>query len=631
MRKSVWMACILSGCMIISAGMTAFAEEVPTSEEIAAAVLAEDAAGSGLETGEESDRMIAAEETCEDSQVIPEIVAEPVTAEEERTEAAEAEEVPAEEKRSEEMQAAENDAEEGQTEETGMGSDEIPEEGIQVQIDADSASASGTSGTLSWAVYGNTLQFTGSGVMGSYFSEPAPWQAFAEDITEVSLPAGIISIGNSAFANMVRLERVNLPEGLKEIGWHAFEGCSALKSIHIPSSVEFIGHWAFDSCSSLTDASFGGGKQQVSQVLFSGNAPLLLAAGYDLTFSGTSVDLTWTFDGTVLKLSGSGEMRRYASYESALLMAGNEVSPWCFLNSFVKKLVLAPVAEITSCAFMDLSALTSVVIPDGVEVIGTGAFYGCTALKTVYIPKSVKSLMRMSFSDQGKPGSAAHVIDVYYEGSEEEWQNVQSDSNNLIDQAIMHFGSSPEESEEKAHQLSVSGLKAAPAGMMRVNLAWNKTEGAAGYLILRGGKQIGYSVTNTYTDGEANAEDFNYYWVIPFTKKDGKIVKGALSNYVWALGRTVGSIEKVTASGTKGGVSLSWAAAQGANGYVILSKTGSNKAAFNAPVRTSVPSYTDTAASGTVKFYWVYAVYNGQSGNTMAAGKVSPFAWAVAK
>ena len=184
----------------------------------------------------------------------------------------------------------------------------------------------------------------------------------------------------------------------------------------------------------------------------------------------------------------------------------------------------------------------------------------------------------------------------------------------------------------KVTKPAISDLKAASKDIRTVIISWKKLQDADGCIILRGGKQIGYSLTESYVDTAANADDFNYYWVIPFSSKDGTLVKGNLSNYVWALGRTVGQVRKVTAKSGKGGISLSWDPASGANGYVILSKSGSNKAAFNAPVRTAGTSYTDTrAASGVTQFYWVYAVYNNAAGKTQAAGRVSPYAWAVAK
>lgn len=190
----------------------------------------------------------------------------------------------------------------------------------------------------------------------------------------------------------------------------------------------------------------------------------------------------------------------------------------------------------------------------------------------------------------------------------------------------------PEQPEVPEQLPAVENLKAATTGMNKITLTWDAVEGANGYLILKNGTQIAYTTgATTYTDKNASSENFEFYWVIPFQKVDGKNYKGQLSNYVWGIGRVVGQVQKVTATGAEGAVELSWNAVSGANGYVILSKTGSNTAPFNAAVETTETSATVKAEAGAVQFYWVYATYTNADGNKVAAGKCSPFAWAIAE
>lgn len=182
---------------------------------------------------------------------------------------------------------------------------------------------------------------------------------------------------------------------------------------------------------------------------------------------------------------------------------------------------------------------------------------------------------------------------------------------------------------------AVTGLKAETIGMNRVKLTWDAVEGANSYLIIglnseRTGSQIGWTTATSWTDANADADAFNYYWVVAYDS--AKKIKGELGDYVWALGRVVGKVTKVAAVAGKDGIELDWADVTGANSYVILSKTGSNKADFNAPVAVTESEYKDASvAAGTVKFYWVYGTYTNADGKTLAAGKTSPFAWAQAE
>ena len=71
-------------------------------------------------------------------------------------------------------------------------------------------------------------------------------RAFKEtDITSVTLPASITSIGQGAFQSCLMLERVVLNEGLQTLDYDVFNSTKALKSITIPGSLATIPYNAF--------------------------------------------------------------------------------------------------------------------------------------------------------------------------------------------------------------------------------------------------------------------------------------------------------------------------------------------------------------------------------------------------
>ncbi len=72
-------------------------------------------------------------------------------------------------------------------------------------------------------------------------------------MTSITIPEGVISIGNYAFYGCSALTEITLPQRLTSIGEQAFSGCSVLTSITIPEGVTSIGAMAFIYSSSLTD------------------------------------------------------------------------------------------------------------------------------------------------------------------------------------------------------------------------------------------------------------------------------------------------------------------------------------------------------------------------------------------
>ena len=73
-----------------------------------------------------------------------------------------------------------------------------------------------------------------------------------EDLTEVTIPAEVTSIGEHAFYDCSGLTSITIPDSVTSIGEYAFQDCSSLTSITIPNSVTSIGSSAFSECSGLT-------------------------------------------------------------------------------------------------------------------------------------------------------------------------------------------------------------------------------------------------------------------------------------------------------------------------------------------------------------------------------------------
>jgi len=76
--------------------------------------------------------------------------------------------------------------------------------------------------------------------------------AFSQrDITSITFPNSITSIGNSAFVYCKRLNSIVLPEKLTVIGDMCFASCESLRRVVIPEGLTLIDNSAFNSCYSL--------------------------------------------------------------------------------------------------------------------------------------------------------------------------------------------------------------------------------------------------------------------------------------------------------------------------------------------------------------------------------------------
>ena len=61
------------------------------------------------------------------------------------------------------------------------------------------------------------------------------------DLVEVTLPEGIVTIGEQVFFNCTSLEKVTFSEGLVSLGNSTFAKCTALTEVHFPASLKTMG------------------------------------------------------------------------------------------------------------------------------------------------------------------------------------------------------------------------------------------------------------------------------------------------------------------------------------------------------------------------------------------------------
>lgn len=74
---------------------------------------------------------------------------------------------------------------------------------------------------------------------------------FCSDITSISIPKSVVSIGESAFQACDKLKKITIPEGVASIGQYAFTGCTSIVSVDLPKSMRDIGEFAFKYCEKL--------------------------------------------------------------------------------------------------------------------------------------------------------------------------------------------------------------------------------------------------------------------------------------------------------------------------------------------------------------------------------------------
>jgi len=106
---------------------------------------------------------------------------------------------------------------------------------------------------LTWMLNSEgTLTISGTGEMQACNWYTAPWYEYRESINTVVLEEGVTATGEGAFENCINLTEVVFPESLERLAPYTFIGCTGLQTITIPASIHELEESVFRNCSGMT-------------------------------------------------------------------------------------------------------------------------------------------------------------------------------------------------------------------------------------------------------------------------------------------------------------------------------------------------------------------------------------------
>ncbi len=191
------------------------------------------------------------------------------------------------------------------------------------------------------------------------------------------------------------------------LGGYSFYGLTKLLTVKLPQSITAIGNSAFYGCCNLKEVEFQTGIESIGSKAFVGCGNLsklelksgLKNIGYE-AFGG---DYYYDINGNYM----SG---RAPKYTEVILPEGLEsIGSYAFTcNTQLKRIAFpSSLKTIGSYAFSYCSSIDSISLPLSLQNIPTYAFYRCSNLVKIEIPSTIQSVGNYAFSDCPK------LADVY--------------------------------------------------------------------------------------------------------------------------------------------------------------------------------------------------------------------------
>lgn len=222
----------------------------------------------------------------------------------------------------------------------------------------------------------------------SYYSGDTPWHTYSREIVKVVVEDGVTSIGNYAFCECPKLSEASLPSSLLRMGDSVFLNVGLDASVKefkvaLPDNLQTIGECAF-SGSSIKSVRIPKGVKKLDR----------------------------TFDSSLIEQVDLGEVEEIVEF--AFYQCPN-----------LTNIVLPNTLKRLGTAIFDYTPITEIIIPEGVESIGTlyadgymPTFGFNEDLKRVVFPKSIKSI------NENELVSCDNIEEIGYRGTEEQWKKL---------------------------------------------------------------------------------------------------------------------------------------------------------------------------------------------------------------
>ena len=227
-----------------------------------------------------------------------------------------------------------------------------------------------------------------------------------------------------------RIKNLVLPETVKKIDDYAFVASSGLESIYIPGGLESLGNCPFNQSTIKSEnITFGSGsKYRVDtekKTIFTDNDKTLVTVLPDNT------EDNYVIPEGVTKLQAESFISSVATtvtFPSTL----DTIQAGAFYHSKLTGLTIpGTIKTIELNAFKEAWSLNSVIIEEGVETIGNGAFFSTPKLAVVQVPESVTYMGEDVFTS---PRAATNPFTIF--GVSGSTANTYATNNNIAFQTI---------------------------------------------------------------------------------------------------------------------------------------------------------------------------------------------------
>ena len=254
------------------------------------------------------------------------------------------------------------------------------------------------------AIY-NEKEYTVTEIVGAFIA--------CDEVTSISLPETLTTIGPKAFEECTKLTALELPNSVTTIGRRAFYDCHALAEITLPESVTSIAESAFSYCYKLTSINIPSAIKSIGNSIFVSCGLTSIIFPDSLTYIGENAFAGCKFTSVNLPASvdslGSFAFNACEWLTEINLDHISKIGRYAFQNNFcLKSANILKAQDVADKSFWECKNIETFVLP----------YYGWTenfkmdfsslvSLKSLYIGEGTTYIPDAAF------GNKLNLLDVY--------------------------------------------------------------------------------------------------------------------------------------------------------------------------------------------------------------------------
>lgn len=206
-------------------------------------------------------------------------------------------------------------------------------------------------------------------------------------LEKINIPQSLVQIRNDAFAESGIKEFI-APDSFKEIWGYAFKDCKNLEKVDLNKTTS-IGDMSFENCTKLSSIVLPNTLVELGTYVFSGCTLL-----NNIKMPSNPIEITNTF------IYGSGYYNDAKNWENGILYLDNYLITTNndLLNQQSINVKEGTIVIAINAFTNNGKNLKSIVLPEGLKIIGSSAFSSLYSLSQINIPSSVISIGNNAFA-----------------------------------------------------------------------------------------------------------------------------------------------------------------------------------------------------------------------------------------